>query len=151
MEGLVYKSTGSWYVVKDIATGAAYDCRIKGRFRLKGIKNTNPIAVGDKVTFEVEEVTKGIITEIKPRDNYIIRRSVNLSKQTHIIASNIDLAFLVVTLNNPLTSTTFIDRFLVTAEAYGIKTILLFNKIDTYNAEEIDEVKFLAQLYRVRI
>ena len=148
MEGLVYKSTGSWYVVKDIATGAAYDCRIKGRFRLKGIKNTNPIAVGDRVTFEVEKGTKGIITEIKPRDNYIIRRSVNLSKQTHIIASNIDLAFLVVTLNNPLTSTTFIDRFLVTAEAYGIKTILLFNKIDTYNAEEIDEVKFLAQLYR---
>ena len=114
-------------MVKDLATGYFHDCRIKGKFRLKGIKNTNPIAVGDRVVFELEEENRGVITKIHPRDNYIIRKSVNLSKQTHIIASNIDLAFLVITLNNPPTSTTFIDRFLVTAEAYSIKTILLFN------------------------
>ena len=119
-------------MVKDLATGHFHDCRIKGKFRLKGIKNTNPIAVGDRVVFELEEENRGVITEIHPRDNYIIRKSVNLSKQTHIIASNIDLAFLVVTVNNPPTSTTFIDRFLVTAEAYSIKTVLLFNKVDTY-------------------
>lgn len=143
MEGLVYKSTGSWYTVKDIATGRNYECRIKGKFRLKGIKNTNPIAVGDRVTFEEE-----VITHIHERENYIIRKSVNLSKQTHIIASNIQLAFLVITLNNPPTSTTFIDRFLVTAQAYGIKTVLLFNKIDSYTSEELLEVKYLANLYR---
>ena len=148
MEGLVYKSTGSWYTVKDAATGQFYECRIKGKFRLKGIKNTNPIAVGDRVLFRLEESNRGVITEIKERDNYIIRKSVNLSKQTHIIASNINLAFLVVTLNNPPTSTTFIDRFLVTAEAYGIKTVLLFNKVDTYTEDELSEVKYLASIYR---
>ena len=148
MEGLVYKSTGSWYTVKDVATGQFYECRIKGKFRLKGIKNTNPIAVGDRVLFRLEESNRGVITEIKERDNYIIRKSVNLSKQTHIIASNINLAFLVVTLNNPPTSTTFIDRFLVTAEAYGIKTVLLFNKVDTYTEDELTEVKYLASIYR---
>ena len=148
MEGLFYKSTGSWYTVKDVATGQFYECRIKGKFRLKGIKNTNPIAVGDRVLFRLEESNRGVITEIKERDNYIIRKSVNLSKQTHIIASNINLAFLVVTLNNPPTSTTFIDRFLVTAEAYGIKTVLLFNKVDTYTEDELSEVKFLASIYR---
>lgn len=147
MEGLVYKSTGSWYTVKDEMTGRYYDCRLKGKIRLKGIKSTNPIAVGDRVVFELEE-DRGVITEIHPRDNYIIRKSVNLSKQTHIIASNIDLAFLVVTLNNPPTSTTFIDRFLVTAEAYDIKTILLFNKVDSYNDDELAEVKYLAMMYR---
>ena len=147
MEGLVYKSTGSWYTVKDEMTGRYYDCRLKGKIRLKGIKSTNPIAVGDRVVFELEE-DRGVITEIHPRDNYIIRKSVNLSKQTHIIASNIDLAFLVVTLNNPPTSTTFIDRFLVTAEAYDIKTILLFNKVDSYNDDELAEVKYLAMIYR---
>ena len=128
-------------------TGRYYDCRLKGKIRLKGIKSTNPIAVGDRVVFELEE-DRGVITEIHPRDNYIIRKSVNLSKQTHIIASNIDLAFLVVTLNNPPTSTTFIDRFLVTAEAYDIKTILLFNKVDSYNDDELAEVKYLAMMYR---
>jgi len=148
MEGLVYKSTGSWYTVKDVATEQFYECRIKGKFRLKGIKNTNPIAVGDRVLFRLEESNRGVITEIKERDNYIIRKSVNLSKQTHIIASNINLAFLVVTLNNPPTSTTFIDRFLVTAEAYGIKTVLLFNKVDTYTEDELSEVKYLASIYR---
>lgn len=150
MTGRVYKSTGSWYTVKT-ANGKFYQCRIKGKFRLDGIKSTNPIAVGDIVKFELEskndEVT-GIIHRIEERKNYIIRKSVNLSKQTHIIASNIDQVFLLVTINNPPTFTTFIDRFLVTAEAYSVKTILLFNKIDTYDDETILEVKYLAALYR---
>ncbi|MEG9328872.1 ribosome biogenesis GTPase [Salinimicrobium catena] len=152
MTGTVYKSTGSWYQVKS-DEGKFYQCRIKGKFRIKGIKSTNPVAVGDRVEFKLEdnpseEEETGVITGIKDRENYIIRRSVNLSKQTHIIASNIDQAFLLVTLNNPPTFTTFIDRFLVTAEAYGIKAILLFNKIDTYKDEELDEVKYLAAMYR---
>lgn len=151
MTGTVYKSTGSWYQVK-ADDGRFYKCRIKGKFRIKGIKSTNPVAVGDRVIFDLEdpqdEEQNGVITGIKDRDNYIIRKSVNLSKQTHIIASNIDQAFLLVTLNNPPTFTVFIDRFLVTAEAYDIKVILLFNKIDTYNEEELAEVKFLAAMYR---
>lgn len=146
MHGIVYKSTGSWYLVK--ADGAFYQCRIKGKFRIKGIKNTNPVAVGDKVHFELENSGNGVIYDIENRRNYIIRKSVNLSKQTHIIAANIDVAFLVITLNNPPTFTTFIDRFLVTAEAYRIPTVLIFNKIDTYNEEELLEVKYLASLYR---
>ncbi len=148
MHGTVYKSTGSWYTVKDEASSHFFQCRIKGKLRLKGIKNTNPIAVGDKVLFEIEKAHNGLITTIEPRKNYIIRKSVNLSKQTHIIASNIDLAFLLITLNNPPTLTTFIDRFLVTAEAYGIEVVLLFNKIDTYNPDELAEVKYLASTYR---
>ena len=150
MKGLVYKSTGSWYTVKS-DNGTFYDCRIKGKFRLGGIKSTNPVAVGDIVQFEVEkkgDETIGIISRIEERENYIIRKSVNLSKQTHIIAANIDVAFLLITLNNPPTFTTFIDRFLVTAEAYHIKAILLFNKIDTYNEDEILEIKYLAAMYR---
>ncbi|GEQ86929.1 putative ribosome biogenesis GTPase RsgA [Patiriisocius marinistellae] len=150
MKGLVYKSTGSWYTVKSNA-GKFYDCRIKGKFRMEGIKSTNPVAVGDTVEFEIETIgdeTIGIISKIDKRDNYIIRKSVNLSKQTHIIAANVDIAFLLVTLNNPPTFTTFIDRFLVTTEAYHIKAVLLFNKIDTYNEDEILEVKYLAALYR---
>lgn len=147
MNGVVYKSTGSWYSVK-AEDGVFYQCRIKGRFRIKDIKNTNPIAVGDSVSFELEKSGNGVIFDIHERKNYIIRKSVNLSKQTHIIASNIDIAFLVVTLNNPPTLTAFIDRFLVTAEAYSIRTILLFNKIDTYTPEELDEVKYLAATYR---
>lgn len=147
MTGIVYKSTGSWYVVKS-SNGVFYQCRIKGKFRIKGIKNTNPVAVGDVVTFELDEAKNGIIQEIHERKNYIIRKSVNLSKQTHIIASNIDVAFLVITLNNPPTFTTFIDRFLVTAEAYRIPVVLLFNKIDTYNEEELLEIKYLAAIYR---
>lgn len=118
---------------------------------MKGIKTTNPVAVGDQVYFEVEkkgDETVGIISRIDERRNYIIRKSVKLSKQTHIIASNIDVAFLLITLNNPTTFTTFIDRFLVTAEAYEIESVLLFNKIDTYNEEELTEIKFLAALYR---
>ena len=150
MTGIVYKSTGSWYIVKTL-NGKVYECRIKGKFRLKGIKSTNPIAVGDYVHFELEtknnEVT-GIINNIGERKNYIVRKSVNLSKQTHIIAANIDQVFLLITINNPPTFTSFIDRFLVTAEAYSIKTVLLFNKIDTYDEDTLLEVKYLAALYR---
>jgi len=150
MKGIVYKSTGSWYTVKT-EQGVFYECRLKGKFRIRGIKTTNPVSVGDKVFFEIDNLGDhefGVIYEIENRDNYIIRKSVNLSKQTQIIAANIDLAFLIVTLNNPPTSTAFIDRFLVTSEAYGIKTILLFNKIDLYNQEELVTVKYLAHLYR---
>jgi len=150
MKGIVYKSTGSWYTVKS-ENGDFYNCRIKGKFRIEGIKSTNPIAVGDKVLFEIEtkgDETIGIIYKIEERDNYIIRKSVNLSKQTHIIASNIDIAFLLITLDNPPTFTTFIDRFLVSAEAYKIKTVLLFNKIDDYNEDGLLEIKYLASLYR---
>jgi ribosome biogenesis GTPase len=150
MKGTVYKSTGSWYTVKT-EQGVFYECRLKGKFRIKGIKTTNPVSVGDKVCFEIDSLGDdefGVIHEIEKRDNYIIRKSVNLSKQTQIIAANIDLAFLIVTLNNPPTSTAFIDRFLVTSEAYGIKTIILFNKIDSYNEEELVEIKYLAHLYR---
>ena len=150
MKGTVYKSTGSWYQVKSEA-GTFYDCRIKGKFRIKGIKSTNPVAVGDKVEFDIEDkegAEQGVIKKIEKRENYIIRKSVNLSKQTHIIASNIDQVFLLVTLNNPPTLTTFIDRFLVTAEAYHVKAVLLFNKVDSYNEDELVEVKYLAAMYR---
>ncbi len=150
MNGIVYKSTGSWYSVK-AENGTFYDCRIKGKFRIGGIKSTNPVAVGDHVVFEIEkkgDETVGVISHIDERENYIIRKSVNLSKQTHIIAANIDVAFLLVTLNNPPTFTTFIDRFLVTAEAYHIKAVLLFNKIDTYDEDQLLEIKLLAALYR---
>ena len=150
MQGTVYKSTGSWYQVK-ADNGEFYECRIKGKFRIQGIKSTNPVAVGDKVQFDLEEGVEektGVIKKITERENYIIRKSVNLSKQTHIIASNIDQVFLLITLNNPPTLTTFIDRFLVTAEAYEITAVLLFNKVDTYSIEELAEVKYLAELYR---
>ena len=150
MTGLVYKSTGSWYTVRTL-NGKIIECRIKGKFRIKGIKSTNPIAVGDIVDFELEtkndEVT-GIIHRIHERKNYVIRKSVNLSKQTHIIASNVDQIFLLITIDNPPTFTSFIDRFLVSAEAYSIKTILLFNKIDAYGDDTILEVKYLASIYR---
>ncbi|SDS09851.1 ribosome small subunit-dependent GTPase A [Gramella sp. MAR_2010_147] len=150
MQGTVYKSTGSWYQVK-AEDGEFYECRIKGKFRIQGIKSTNPVAVGDEVSFDLEEGVEektGVIKKIKERENYIIRKSVNLSKQTHIIASNIDQVFLLITLNNPPTLTTFIDRFLVTAEAYDITAVLLFNKVDAYSIEELAEVKYLAELYR---
>src|SRR5690554_7159060 len=120
MKGIVYKSTGSWYSVK-ADNEVFYQCRIKGKFRIKEIKSTNPIAVGDRVDFDLDKTSDqviGLITNIHDRKNYIVRKSVNLSKQIHIIASNIDQLFLLVTMNYPLTSTTFIDRFLATAEAY---------------------------------
>ncbi|MGB7394280.1 MAG: ribosome small subunit-dependent GTPase A [Pricia sp.] len=150
MVGTVYKSTGSWYTVK-AENGDFIECRIKGKFRIQGIKSTNPIAVGDVVEFEIEQLGDdevGTISGIEDRKNYIIRKSVNLSKQTHIIAANLDQVFLLVTLNNPTTYPLFIDRFLATAEAYDITAILLFNKVDAYGDDEKDEVRFLASLYR---
>lgn len=149
MNGTVYKSTGSWYTVKS-SEGAFYECRIKGKFRTQGIKSTNPVAVGDHVEFQLETIgdeTVGVISSIGDRKNYIVRKSVNLSKQTHIIAANLDQVFLLVTLNNPTTFTSFIDRFLVTAEAYDIPVVLLFNKMDTYTDEERAEVSYLVDLY----
>ena len=147
MKGTVIKSTGSWYIVRD-ERGELTDCRIKGNFRIKGIKSTNPIAVGDKVVFEYEaNENYGIINEIEVRKNYIIRKSVNLSKQTHIIAANIDQAMLVVTLASPRTSTGFIDRFLATAEAYSITSILVFNKYDLYDEEQKQYLYELITVY----
>jgi len=149
MTGTVYKSTGSWYTVKT-EDNSFLECRIKGKFRMKGIKSTNPIAVGDIVDYELEEttdVTTGTITNIHERKNYIVRKSVNLSHQMHIIASNIDIVFLLVTINNPPTTTSFIDRFLVTAEAYGIEAVLVFNKIDTFDDATLDEQLYLQYIY----
>lgn len=147
--GLVYKSTGSWYTVC-VANKTFFECRIKGKFRIKGIKSTNPIAVGDWVDFEVNktggEIT-GLINHIHERKNYLIRKSVNLSKQVHIIAANIDLLFVLVTIDNPVTSTSFIDRLLVTAEAYGIEVVLVFNKVDTLSEDTLDEQLYLQFIY----
>lgn len=150
MTGTVYKSTGSWYTVKS-ETGDFIECRIKGKFRMKGIKSTNPIAVGDIVDFELEESsdkTTGTIHNIHERKNYIVRKSVNLSHQMHIIASNLDYVFLLITVNNPPTTFNFIDRFLVTAEAYGIETILVFNKIDTLKDDTLDEQLYMQYVYQ---
>ena len=145
-QGTVYKSTGSWYLVK--TRDNFLECRIKGKIRLKDISTTNPIAVGDNVIFELENDGNGIISDILPRTNYIIRKSVNLSKQHHIIASNIDISVLVVTLNNPTTSKNFIDRFLVSCQAYDIPVIIAFNKIDTYTEEENNELEKLIKIYK---
>ncbi len=150
MTGIVYKSTGSWYTVKS-DSGDFIECRMKGKFRMKGIKSTNPIAVGDIVDYELEEssdTVTGTIHKIHDRKNYIVRKSVNLSKQLHIIASNIDQVFLLITINNPPTTTSFIDRFLVTAEAYGIEAVLVFNKIDTLDEETLDEQLYLQHIYQ---
>jgi ribosome biogenesis GTPase len=147
-KGLVFRSTGSWYTVQ--SGSVFYACRIKGRLRLQGIKSTNPVAVGDWVGFEEvpnSDKPEGIIIEIQERQNYIVRKSVNLSKQTHIIAANIDQVFLLITLDNPPTYTAFIDRFLVTAEAYQIPVILVFNKIDSYTLDKQKEIEKLGSLY----
>lgn len=147
-KGIVYCSTGSHYRVK--SDGQFYHCRIKGKFRIKGIKSTNPIAVGDKVLFEMESENSdkmGVITQIETRQNYIVRKSVNLSKQIHIIASNIDQVFLLITLKTPPTFPAFIDRFLVTTQAYEIKTVLVFNKIDLYTPRELREMRSLKAVY----
>ena len=152
-EGLVIKSTGSWYTVED-TDGNTYECKIKGKFRIKGIKNTNPVAVGDRVGFTLSNVSAdekdgkiGLISSITERKNYIIRRSINLSKQAHIIAANIDQAVLVVTLNYPVTTTTFIDRFLASAEAYRIPVLIVFNKTDRYDNEQTHRMNDLIRLY----
>ncbi len=133
MKGLVLKSTGKWYEVKG-EDGLVYQCQIRGKFRLKGSTTTNPVAAGDHVEFTLENETNGNINAIDERRNYIIRKSVNLSKEAQIVASNIDIAFLVVTTNRPQTTPGFIDRFLITAEAYGVETVLVFNKIDQYDS-----------------
>jgi len=135
LKGTVIKSTGSWYRVKT-ELGEYVDCKIKGQFRIKGLRTTNPVAIGDEIEFAYQENENiGVISKIYDRTNYIVRKATNLSKQSHIIASNIDQAFLIVTLIEPRTSTGFMDRFLVTAEAYHIPTIIIFNKIDLYNEE----------------
>ncbi|MCT4624750.1 MAG: ribosome small subunit-dependent GTPase A [Schleiferiaceae bacterium] len=147
MTGRIIKSTGSWYDVLNEA-GEIIPCRIKGKFRIKGIKSTNPVAVGDVVQFSMENETNGLIEDIQDRKNYIIRRSVNLSKQVHIIASNIDQALLVVSLKSPPTPIGFIDRFLVSAEAYDIPTLIIFNKIDLLSEEDHQELEELERIYR---
>lgn len=146
MKGLVIKNTGSWYLVKT-EDGRFIECKIKGNFRLKGIRSTNPIAVGDHVQILINNEGTAFINEIEDRKNYIIRRSSNLSKQSHIIAANLDQCMLVVTVNYPETSTIFIDRFLASAEAYRIPVKLIFNKVDKYSAEELSYLDALINLY----
>jgi len=147
MRGLVIKSTGSWYQVH-AEDGIDYDCRIKGKFRIQGIQTTNPIAVGDHVEFELEPNSdNGIINKLHDRKNYIIRKSINLSKQAQIIAANMDQAFLVVTLASPRTSLGFIDRFLATAEAYSIPAVLIFNKLDLFNEDGLAILAEYAAIY----
>ena len=147
MQGIVIKSTGSWYAV--LSDNQVVKCRIKGKFRIKGIKSTNPVTVGDVVDFELEEKSDlGIIYHIHKRKNYIIRKSVNLSKQTHIIASNIDQVLLFVTIENPVTTTGFIDRFLASAEAYKIPVILLFNKVDSLDKNTSVIKEKLQEIYQ---
>ena len=148
MHGLVIKNTGSWYVVKT-DDGAEINCKIKGNFRLKGIRTTNPIAVGDLVTILPNADGTAFITGIDTRKNYIIRRSSNLSKEAHIIAANVDQALLIVTLAHPVTSTTFVDRFLATAEAYRIPAVIVVNKIDLLSEDEDKEyLEAWSYLYR---
>ncbi|MBD8389780.1 ribosome small subunit-dependent GTPase A [Dysgonomonas sp. BGC7] len=146
MDGLVIKNTGSWYQVRT-DDGRDIECKIKGNFRLKGIRSTNPIAVGDRVSIIENNEGTALITEIEDRRNYIIRRSSNLSKQSHIIAANVDMCFLIVTINHPVTSTVFIDRFLASAEAYQVPVSLLFNKTDIYTEDEIEYMDALIGMY----
>lgn len=152
-KGLVIKTTGNWYTVED-ENGENFNCKVKGNFRIKGIKSTNPVAVGDRVFFTVQEELKspsdlpaGWITGIEDRKNYIVRRSPNLSKQSHIIAANIDQAVLVSTISWPVTTTTFIDRYLASAEAYRIPVLLVFNKTDLYTEGEIARMREMMAIY----
>lgn len=146
-QGVVVKSTGKWCEVLS-EDGEIIDCQIRGKFRNEGIRTTNPVAVGDKVTFSVGEDGTGVVSEIHDRKNYIVRKSVNLSKHAHIVASNIDRAFLVVTLTQPPTSTGFIDRFLVTADAYGVPVTILFNKVDIYDQKAEEELAYYEYIYK---
>ena len=145
MQGVVTKTTGSWYIVKT-KDGILRECRIKGKFRIKGIKSTSPVVVGDCVTVQ-EEGGNWMIVDLQERKNYIVRKSVNLSKQTHIIAANINQAILVVTIQSPVTTTGFIDRFLASARAYSVDVLLLFNKLDIYSEEAIQVQKDLQSVY----
>lgn len=145
-KGLVIKNTGSWYQVKT-TDNRIVDCKIKGNFRLKGIRSTNPIAVGDRVVIDINKEGTAFITQIEERKNYIIRKSSNLSKQSHILATNLDQALLIITVNYPETSTVFIDRFLATAEAYRIPVKLIINKIDRYTEDDMRYTDALIHLY----
>ena len=147
MRGLVIKNTGSWYQVKNTETGETTECKIKGNLRLKDIRSTNPIAVGDFVQYLINDEGTGMISDIDDRRNYIVRRSSNLSKQSHILAANLDLVVLVATINYPITSTTFIDRFLASAEAYRIPACIVINKVDLYTKEEIEYLEAIKYLY----
>ena len=145
MQGVVTKTTGSWYIVKT-KDGILRECRIKGKFRIQGIKSTSPVVVGDSVTLQ-EEGDNWMIVDLQERKNYIVRKSVNLSKQTHIIAANINQAILVVTIQSPVTTAGFIDRFLASARAYGVDVLLLFNKLDIYLEEAMESQKALQSIY----
>ena len=147
MLGTVYKSTGSWYKVK-LENGEFVDCKLFGKFRTKNLKSTNPVCVGDNVVIKITDNQTPQIEQINGRDNYLIRKSVKLSKQYHIIASNIDLCFLIITIKNPETSTMFIDRFLASTFSYNIETVLLFNKIDQINNEEKKELNNYISIYK---
>lgn len=146
-KGTVIKSSGSVYGVRAV-DGTFVECRVKGNFRLKGIRSTNPVAVGDNVVFDVREDGTAYIVEILERKNYIVRKASNLSKQSHILAANLDQCFLVVTISHPVTSTTFIDRFLASAEAYRVPVTLVFNKADLYDSSENEELEYLTALYK---
>ena len=151
MKGLVVKNTGSWYTVRT-DDGQLLDCKVKGNFRIKSIRSTNPVAVGDRVTLSSPSTGGGQegvcwITGIDDRRNYIIRKSINLSKQSHILAANVDQALLIVTVVRPETSTTFIDRFLASAEAYSVPVVLVFNKTDTLSADEQHYQQMMVTLY----
>ena len=146
MKGFIIKNTGSWYSVKT-DDGKVVECKIKGNFRLKGIRSTNPVAVGDQVEIALNQEGTAFITHIDERRNYIIRKSQNLSKQSHIIAANVDQAFLIVTVNYPQTSTTFIDRFLASAEAYSVPVVLVFNKRDILSDDERHYQQSMVHLY----
>ena len=148
MRGLIVRNTGSWYTVKT-DDDQLFDCKVKGTFRLKGIRSTNPVAVGDVVSITPSpDGQTALIDDIEDRRNYIIRKASNLSKQSHIIAANVDMAALVVTIAHPETSTTFIDRFLASAEAYRVPVLLIFNKTDLYNEDELKQMQELVVLYR---
>ena len=148
MRGLIVRNTGSWYTVKT-DDGQLFDCKVKGTFRLKGIRSTNPVAVGDMVMITPSpDGQTALIEDIEDRRNYIIRKASNLSKQSHIIAANVDMAALVATIAQPETSTTFIDRFLASAEAYRVPVLLIFNKTDLYDEEELKQMHELVALYQ---
>ncbi|MBQ2979496.1 MAG: ribosome small subunit-dependent GTPase A [Bacteroidaceae bacterium] len=145
-QGVVIKSTGSWYTVKT-EDGNQIDCKVKGKFRLRGIRSTNPVAVGDRVHITVADDGSAFITEVEERSNYIVRRASNLSKESHIIAANLDMAVLVVTVEHPRTNLVFIDRFLATAEAYAVPVVIAINKCDIYNEEEMEYAQGVQHLY----